>query len=167
MGILSPEHTHMVDQVDCETRHRIMRANRGKDTGPELAVRKAIFARGFRYRIHDRRLPGKPDIVFAGYRAAVFVHGCFWHGHGCRRRPHAKSNSRFWQAKVQANRSRDLKTRRKLLRVGWRVLVIWECAVRRRTPPFAESGDLDRVVLWLRGHSRLAILSESGFEERL
>lgn len=155
----------MVDRVDSETRYRIMRANCGQNTGPELVVRKALFAKGLRYRIHDRSLPGKPDMVFARYGALVFVHGCFWHGHGCRRRPHAKSNTRFWQDKIEVNRRRDLDIRNGLLQMGWRVLVIWECAVRRRTPPFAQSDDLDRVMLWLRGHGKLAILSENGFEE--
>jgi DNA mismatch endonuclease (patch repair protein) len=157
----------MVDRVDGETRHRIMRSNRARDTGPELEVRKALFARGLRYRLHEHSLPGKPDIVFAKYNALVFVHGCFWHGHGCRRRPHAKSNTKFWQDKIVTTRKRDLENRDELLQIGWRVLVIWECAVRRRTTPFAQSTDLDRVVLWLSGCSRLAILSENGFEEHL
>lgn len=158
---------HAVDRVDRETRRRIMRANRGRDTGPELIIRKALFAKGLRYRVHDRRLPGKPDIIFAKHRAVMFIHGCFWHGHDCQRRPHAKSNIGFWRDKIEVNKRRDLKTRNELLGRNWRVLVIWECAVRRRTPPFAESDKLDRVVSWLLGHGRLAILSESGLEECL
>jgi DNA mismatch endonuclease (patch repair protein) len=157
----------MVDRVDKDTRQRIMRANRGQNTEPELIVRKALFAKGLRYRIHDRRLPGKPDIVFARHRAVVFVHGCFWHGHGCRRRPHAKSNKGFWQDKIEVNKRRDLDVRRKLLQMNWRVLVVWECAVRRRMPPFAESADLTHLVTWLLGNGRLAMLSENGFEECL
>jgi DNA mismatch endonuclease (patch repair protein) len=157
----------MVDRVDRNTRNRIMRANRARNTGPELTVRKALFAEGFRYRVHDRRLPGKPDMIFAKHKAVVFVHGCFWHGHNCQRRPHAKSNTRFWRDKIEANKRRDLEARYELLRMSWRVLVIWECAVRRRTPPFAESDDLDRAVSWLLGHGRLGIISENGFEECL
>jgi DNA mismatch endonuclease (patch repair protein) len=157
----------MVDRVDRETRHRIMRANRARDTGPELVVRRALFAEGFRYRVHNRRLPGNPDIVFPKHSAVILVHGCFWHGHGCRRRPRAKSNKRFWGRKIEANKQRDLETRYKLLQMGWRVMVIWECAIRRRKPSFPDSPDLDRVVAWLLGGGRLAILSESGFEECL
>jgi DNA mismatch endonuclease (patch repair protein) len=157
----------MVDRVDKETRHRIMRANRARNTEPELIVRRALFARGLRYRVHNPSLPGRPDIVFAMHKTVVFVHGCFWHGHSCRRKPHAKSNTTYWQEKIEKNKRRDLDIRNRLLQMGWRVLVIWECAVRRRTQPFAESTDLDRVASWLLGNGRLAILSENGFEECL
>lgn len=158
---------NMVDRVDSETRYRIMRANRGKDTGPELEVRRALFARGFRYRLHDRTLPGKPDMVLARYNTLVFVHGCFWHGHSCQRRPRAKSNTQFWKDKIEANKRRDLENRNRLLESGWRVLAIWECAVRRHIPPFAESTDLDRVASWLRGNGKSAVVSEDGFKEYL
>jgi len=157
----------MGDRVDAETRNRIMRANRDRNTGPEIEVRKALFAKGFRYRLHVSELPGKPDIVLPRHRAVVFVHGCYWHGHGCRRRPRAKSNQRFWKEKIEKNRQRDLEARRKLLEMGWRVLVIWECAIRRRKPPFGRSDDSAQVESWLLGKGQLAILSEDGFEECL
>jgi DNA mismatch endonuclease (patch repair protein) len=155
----------MADRVNRSTRHKIMASNRGKNTGPELEVRKALFHEGFRYRLHDRELPGKPDIVLSSRHVVIFVHGCFWHGHDCRRKPRAKSNTGFWDDKIQYNRRRDENFRELLLSEGWRILVVWECAIRRRTPVFAESGDLAQVVVWIKGNGRLAFLSESGFEE--
>lgn len=157
----------MADRVDKQTRRRIMAANCAKNTTSEIEVRKALFRQGFRYRLHVRELPGSPDIVMPSKRAAIFLHGCFWHGHECQRKPRAKSNKRFWQDKIERNRKRDMKSRKELLNGGWRVLVVWECAIRRRSPPFAESDDLTNVVAWLKGQSRLAILSESGFNEYL
>jgi DNA mismatch endonuclease (patch repair protein) len=157
----------MVDRVNKEIRHRIMSANLGKNTSPEIEIRRALFRRGFRYRIHDTRLPGRPDIVLKKYRVAVFVHGCFWHGHECHRSPKSKSNRHFWNSKIARNNSRDLNARNALLKMGWRVLVIWECAVRRRSPPFDQSRDLNTVADWIKSSGRLAVLSEVGFEERL
>ncbi len=155
----------MTDRVDRRTRHRIMASNRGKNTSPELEVRKALFHEGFRYRLHSRELPGKPDIVLTSRRVVIFVHGCFWHGHDCRRKPRAKSNTRFWDDKIQYNRKRDEGFRKLLLDEGWRILVIWECAIRRRMPVFAQSRDLEQVVVWINGCGRLASLSERGFDE--
>ena len=157
----------MVDRVDRQTRHRIMSSNRAKNTGPELEIRKALFQKGFRFRLHNRELPGKPDIVLPGWRLVVFVHGCYWHGHECRRRPRAKSNTSFWADKIQYNKTRDIVARNQLLDKGWRILVVWECAVRRRSPAFSESGDLVKVVDWIKGNGRLAFLSETGLEECL
>lgn len=157
----------MADRVDRQTRHRIMASNRGKNTGPELEIRKALFHEGFRYRLHDRELPGKPDIVLRSWGVVIFVHGCYWHGHQCRRKPRAKSNTSFWADKIQYNKQRDMSARNELLDKGWRILIVWECAVRRRSPAFSESDDLRKAVAWIRGNGRLAILSESGLEECL
>jgi DNA mismatch endonuclease, patch repair protein len=157
----------MVERVDAETRHRIMSANQGKNTQLEIEIRKALFKRGLRYRTHTVDLPGKPDIVLPRYHTAVFVHGCFWHGHECPRRPQSKTNTSFWNGKIAKNRDRDLVARNRLLELGWRVLVIWECAVRRRNPEFGAGPSVDKVLVWIRGKGRLAILSESGFEECL
>jgi DNA mismatch endonuclease (patch repair protein) len=157
----------MADRVSIATRHRIMASNQGKNTGPEIEVRKALSLQGFRYRLNVGRLPGKPDIVLRPRSVAIFVHGCYWHGHQCRRKPSAKSNKRFWRDKVRRNRKRDISARRDLLENGWRVLVIWECAVRRRSPPLAQSDDIRKVAAWIRRGGRLAILAEGGFEECL
>lgn len=114
------------------TVRKVMRANRGKDTEPELTVRRGLHARGLRFRLHRKDLPGRPDVVFPSAKVAVFVHGCFWHG--CtrcdrgRRRP--KSNPAFWDAKLVENRSRDARNESALREAGWRVEIIWECDLR-------------------------------------
>ena len=121
----------MTDVVDVATRSRMMSGIGGKNTKPEMLVRKALFAAGFRFRLHRKDLPGRPDVVLPGRRVVVFVHGCFWHAHqGC---PYAKTPAtrrEFWEAKLAANVERDRRTREALLSAGWRVLVVWECATR-------------------------------------
>lgn len=108
-----------------------MAAIRGKDTGPEMIVRRLLTALGYRYRLHGRALPGKPDLVFGSRRAVVFVHGCFWHRHACRfGRVVPKTRTGFWRAKLEGNATRDRRTRTRLRREGWRVLVVWECQLR-------------------------------------
>lgn len=157
----------MVDRVDQETRHSIMAANRPTNTAPEIEVRKALFRHGLRYRIHDPKLPGKPDMVLTKSRVVVFVNGCFWHGHQCKRKPKSKTNRRFWTQKIRRNRRRDLEVRNKLINMGWRILVVWECAVRRQSPRFSNSASLKNTVAWIKNKGRLCIVSESGFEECL
>ena len=104
---------------------------RGKDTLPEISVRKALFAAGYRFRLHCRELPGRPDIVLVSRRVAVFVHGCFWHGHaGCRLAKMPSTRPGFWQEKFDANRRRDSAAQAALVSSGWRVLVVWECLIR-------------------------------------
>jgi DNA mismatch endonuclease (patch repair protein) len=119
----------MTDKVTPATRSRIMASVRGKDTGPERAVRSALFAAGYRYRLQRRDLPGSPDIVLPRHRIVVFVHGCFWHGHDCPRGRRPSSNVAFWTAKLDRNLARDREARRKLEAAGWRVLTVWECGV--------------------------------------
>ena len=105
-----------------------MRRVRGKDTSPELAVRRALWAAGFRYRLHLKSLPGKPDIVFARRRITVFVHGCFWHQHqGCSRSKRPATRRQYWDAKLDRNMERDDLTRRRLQDLGWQVVTLWEC----------------------------------------
>ncbi|MCS0810482.1 very short patch repair endonuclease [Massilia agilis] len=111
-------------------RSRRMSLIRSRDTKPELALRRALHARGHRYRLHVAGLPGKPDIVFAPRRVLIFVNGCFWHGHKCPTGHIPKSNSAFWLAKVTANRARDAKNIRKARSLGWKVFVVWECQIR-------------------------------------
>lgn len=102
---------------------------RGKDTAPEIKVRKSLFALGFRYRLNVRKIPGKPDIVLRKYEALIFVHGCFWHGHHCRIGNLPVSNSAYWQRKMERNRARDKMNLKRLRMMGWRVLTVWECAL--------------------------------------
>jgi len=120
----------VTDIVDRETRSRMMAGIRSKNTRIEVSLRKALFAQGFRYRINDARLPGKPDIVLPRYRAVVFVHGCFWHGHDCSLFRLPASNTDFWRTKIDTNRARDERACGELAAQGWRVAVIWECAIR-------------------------------------
>jgi len=121
----------MPDVFTPEERSAIMRAVRSTDTKPEMAVRRLVHGMGFRYRLHDRRLPGSPDLVFPSRRKAIFVHGCYWHRHACHEgRSTPASRVAYWQAKFARNRRRDARTRRQLARLGWRVLVVWECQVR-------------------------------------
>lgn len=101
-----------------------------KNTKPELQVRRALFAAGFRYRLHDRSLPGSPDLVFPRWRTAMFVHGCFWHGHDCRLFQLPKSNVEFWSEKIARNRERDQLVAKRLVEAGWHVFVVWECEIR-------------------------------------
>ena len=118
----------MPDKLSPEQRRRCMSRIRGKDTKPEILVRKGLFARGFRFRVQDRRLPGKPDIVLPKYRVAILVNGCFWHGHkGCRYATRPKSNVHFWDAKIARNRHRDEVTAAHLEALGWTVITVWEC----------------------------------------
>lgn len=103
---------------------------RGKNTKPELLVRHALHRRGFRYRLHDRGLPGRPDLVLPKHRAAVFVHGCFWHGHDCPLFRLPGTRREFWEVKIAGNRTRDALVQSQLGETGWRVLTVWECAFR-------------------------------------
>lgn len=122
----------MADTVDKATRSAVMARVRSKDTGPELRLRRALFARGFRYRLHNRQLPGTPDLVLAKYGAVVFVHGCLWHWHGCRRSRMPATNAEYWTSKIERNRARDRKSIRELAARHLRVLVVWECALAPR-----------------------------------
>lgn len=120
----------MTDIVDRATRSRMMSGIRGRDTKPEVMVRKHLHAQGLRYRIAPKSLPGKPDIVLPKYRTVVFVHGCFWHRHhGCRYAATPASNKDFWQIKFEQNLARDARVRSQLAEQGWRVLIVWECEV--------------------------------------
>ena len=122
----------MPDIVDRATRSRMMAGIGSRDTVPELLLRRALHARGIRYRLHDRSLPGTPDLVFRRFRAVCFIHGCFWHRHpGCRYATTPVTRAEFWQAKFRANVERDVRTRRDLLDGGWRVAIVWECALRK------------------------------------
>jgi len=114
-----------------EKRSAIMRRVKGRDTAPELKVRRLLWRMGARYRLQRKDLPGKPDIVLSGRKLAIFVHGCFWHGHDCARGSRVpKANRDYWLGKVARNRARDAEARAKLEAMGWRVLVVWECSLK-------------------------------------
>lgn len=159
----------MTDTRTPQQRHANMAAIHGKDTKPEMVVRRWLWGHGFRYRLNHRRLPGKPDIVMRKYRTCIFVNGCFWHGHHvhlsiddlpltiesseCCKIP--KSNTDFWVAKIQRNKERDLKVQRELASMGWHSITIWECElkpkVRERT---LESLAFTLNRIYLQDHSR-------------
>ena len=118
----------MTDKITREQRSANMRAVRNRDTKPELIVRRVAHGLGYRFRLHPRGLPGRPDITFPGRHKVIFVHGCFWHHHnGCRRGTMPRSNVRFWRSKLAGNVRRDAEQLKKLRATGWRVLVVWEC----------------------------------------
>jgi DNA mismatch endonuclease (patch repair protein) len=120
-----------MDHVTADQRSANMRAIKSTGTGPEMTVRRLVHAMGYRYRLHRSDLPGKPDLVFGPKRKAIFVHGCYWHGHGCRvGGKGAKSNQQFWGPKIAGNRARDQRTAVALRNDGWKILVIWECEIR-------------------------------------
>lgn len=122
----------MADKHSKETRSYNMSQIRGKDTRPEEVVRKYLFAKGFRYRKNDSRLPGKPDIVLPKYKTVIFVNGCFWHGHkGCKYFVWPQNNADFWKSKISGNIARDQANKKLLAEKGWRILVIWECELKK------------------------------------
>ena len=122
----------MVDRITSEQRSANMAAIKGKNTGPELTVRKTLHAAGFRFRLHRRDLPGKPDLVLPKYGTVIFVHGCFWHMHkDCPEASIPKTNTNFWATKLSENASRDVRNQSQLKDLGWRVYVIWECELRK------------------------------------
>ncbi len=121
-----------MDTVSRGCRSEIMRKVRSRDTGPELWIRREIHKAGFRYRVHDIQLAGKPDLVFPRYHLAVFVNGCFWHGHNCTRGARVPAtNTEYWKQKIRRNRERDRESYRILRKLGWRVATIWECQLEK------------------------------------
>lgn len=146
----------MPDVVDPGTRSRMMSAIRATGTGPEMQVRRFLHSRGFRYRLHDRRLPGRPDIVLPRWHSVVEVRGCFWHAHeGCTLFRLPGTRRSFWKSKLMGNRERDERNQLALASQGWRVAIVWECSLR-------EDGKraLDRLERWLRsGRQQLLELS--------
>lgn len=123
----------MPDVHDSATRSRNMAAIKGKNTKPELLIRSMLHRHGFRYRIHDKLLPGKPDLVFPKYNAAIFVHGCFWHGHNCHLFKVPGSRTEFWLQKISQNRDNDARSYAGLRQKNYRILTIWECALKGKT----------------------------------
>jgi DNA mismatch endonuclease, patch repair protein len=148
----------MVDVVDSATRSRMMSGIRGRDTKPEVLIRSLLQRRGFRFRLDVRELPGRPDIVLPRYRAVVLVHGCFWHGHNCPLFKWPSTRPEFWRAKIDRNRTNDARALAALTAQGWRVAVIWECALRGASQD--PQAVVERLATWLRDGS------QSWFEAR-
>ncbi|MGA1831231.1 very short patch repair endonuclease [Rhizobium wenxiniae] len=139
----------MADIVTPEVRSRMMAGIRGKNTKPELTLRRGLHAAGFRFRLHDRTLPGKPDIVFPRYRAVLFAHGCFWHGHDCHLFKWPSSRPDFWQAKIHRNREVDALASAALEEAGWRQGIVWECALKGKARLPIETV-LSECAAWLK-----------------
>lgn len=127
--------TKSTDVFTKEKRSEVMRAVKGRDTRPEMALRKKLHALGFRYRLNVKDLPGKPDLVFPKHKTVVFVHGCFWHGHQCKRgNRQPKQNADYWKEKIARNKARDKKNAKELEKLGWRVITVWECELKDLDP---------------------------------
>ena len=151
------------DETPQEQRSRMMRGIRGRNTQPELQVRKALHARGFRYRLNAKELPGRPDIVLPKWKAVIFVHGCFWHAHqGCHYFRIPATRTEFWEQKLAANAARDARQIEKLQAAGWRVLVVWECALKNKNAIV-----LEETVAFVEGKEGFAQLSEDALPESL
>lgn len=143
----------MTDVVSPAKRSQMMSGIKGKNSVPEMLVRKALFAKGHRFRLHRRDLPGTPDIAMPGRKIAIFVHGCFWHAHqGCKYAKTPSTRTEFWTAKLQGNIDRDRRAADKLAQMGWRVLNVWECATRDAATAAGLPGALQ---IWIDGDARV------------
>jgi DNA mismatch endonuclease (patch repair protein) len=145
----------MPDIVSAKVRSRMMSGIRGKNTKPELAIRRGLHAKGFRFRLHSTNIPGRPDLVFPRFHAVIFVNGCFWHQHDCHLFRMPSTRTEFWKTKIARNVQRDIEVRQTLLEQGWRCLTVWECAVKGRNRlDFNEV--LKRIAKWLQGTEALS-----------
>lgn len=123
----------MADKFSTSKRSEIMSKISGKETKPEIMVRKFLFSQGFRFRKNDKRYPGKPDIVLPKYKTAVFVHGCFWHGHdNCKKATLPANNHEFWKNKINKTKERDERNKAELEKLGWKVIVVWQCEIKNK-----------------------------------
>jgi DNA mismatch endonuclease (patch repair protein) len=123
----------MADVVTKEKRSSMMAGIKGKNTRPEISIRKELYGRGYRYKLHSKDLPGKPDLVFPKYKAVVFVHGCFWHRHKCHLFKWPSTRLDFWEDKINGNAHRDEEHKHQLLAMGWKIIIVWECAVKGKS----------------------------------
>jgi len=140
----------MVDVVDQPTRSRMMSGISGKNTKPEIYIRSLLHRQGFRFRIHVNSLPGKPDIVLKRHNAIILVHGCFWHAHQCHLFKWPSTRRDFWKTKIEGNRSRDIESVKQLESMGWRVLTIWECALKGKYR-LEEAALFEKLDSWISG----------------
>ena len=140
----------MADVVDAATRSRMMAGIQSKNTKPETIIRKGLHAKGFRYSLHPKGLSGRPDIVMPKWRVVIFVHGCFWHRHGCSLSKTPTTNVAFWDTKLAANQRRDALVKQQLTAQGWRVATVWECATRGKTALNNLPTLLEMLAVWIR-----------------
>lgn len=138
----------MPDIVDQLKRKEMMAGIRNKNTRPEMIIRKELFAKGYRYRLHQKDLPGKPDIILPKYRAAIFINGCFWHCHDCHLFKWPQTRKEFWEKKILSNKTRDEINKSALLQAGWRILIVWECALKGKTK-LDRVRLIDEIVSWI------------------
>lgn len=138
----------MVDVVDKATRSSMMSNIRGKNTAPEILVRRAMHRKGFRYKLHDKTLPGKPDLIFPKYKAVININGCFWHKHNCHLFKWPSTRKEFWKEKILSTVERDKRNTKKLQLLGWRVLTVWECSLKGKHR-LDEDMLLAEIVEWL------------------
>lgn len=146
----------MADVVNSETRSRMMAGIGSRNTKPERLVKGTLHALGFRFGHNPELLPGRPDVVLPRWRVAVFVHGCFWHMHGCSLSKMPKSNTAFWKAKLMGNRARDKRVQQALMDEGWRVLTVWECALRGSTKEMISESLMVEAAAWIRDREALS-----------
>lgn len=146
----------MVDVVDSSTRSRMMAGIKGKNTRPEIEIRKRLFALGYRYRLHDTKLPGKPDLILPRYNAVIFINGCFWHAHDCSLFKWPSTRKKFWKKKLTRNREKDIENNVVLKELGWRILTIWECSFRGVGKKREKEIDviIKKTVKWLSSSKR-------------
>ena len=147
----------MTDVVDVKTRSRMMSGIRGKDTKPELIIRSQLHRRGFRFRLHDSKLVGKPDIVLRKYQAVIFIHGCFWHRHECHLFKWPKSRPEFWRNKINGNYLHDQKVTKTLSKSGWRICIVWECTAKEANKDI--NAIANTIADWLVGNNRMLEIS--------
>ena len=168
----------MVDVLSPEQRRLNMSRIRGRDTRPEMIIRRGLHALGFRYRLHVRQLPGSPDLVFRRHRAVILVHGCFWHRHNCPFFKLPATRQDFWEAKISSNVARDLAAENSLITQGWRVGTVWECSLRgsgkigsnevvRQCGSFLESSRIVRLSIGMEGSAATDIDGNTALVERI
>lgn len=143
----------MADIVTAEKRSELMANIKGNNTKPEKFVRTALHKHGFRYRLHDSKLPGKPDLVFRKYKSVIFINGCFWHQHDCHLFKWPRTRAQFWREKLSRNRHRDEENQKKLEMLGWNILIVWECALKG-SKRLDREYLLQKIILWLKNPGR-------------
>ena len=146
----------MPDKFSRETRSRMMSGIKNKNTKPELLIRSELFRKGFRYTLHNGKLPGKPDLVLKKYSAAILINGCFWHGHNCKYFKWPKSNQEFWKSKINGNIQNDIIIKEKLRTMGYRICIFWECVTRDEALFYK---NMTKLIKWLHGNRKTLEIS--------